>query len=191
MAIVLDINFLCNKLIDPCAVKTLFNRYKVSVECMSSIDNWMWENEKKIESYRQISLILDSQHIAVISLKMPEIKDAGIYIERIENRYFYTLWVNTDGYPMMDCESITKDNCRFYKKLIQTILELNELFKDSFEAIGVGLETEIGCGKNIIDIIQSSKNIIIWFIIKHDELYSQLEGFEVEMMEDIYILQKR
>lgn len=191
MAIVLDVNFLCNKLIDVSAIKTLLNRYKIKIECMKSIDNWMWENEKKVESFKQIPSILDSQHIVIIYLKQPSIKDVGVYIERVENRYHYTLWINTDGYPMLDCERITKDNCKYYKKLIQAILELNGLIEDSFEAVGIGLETEIGCGKKIIDIIQNSKNIIIWLINKHIELYSLLDEFEAETMKDIYIFYKK
>ena len=88
MAIVLDINFLCNKMLNIDVVVTLLNRYNVSIESMNSIDNWMWDNEKNIESSQQFASILDAQHIIVIKLKSPLIMDMGIYIEKIEKCYF-------------------------------------------------------------------------------------------------------
>lgn len=125
MAIVLDINFLCNKMLNIDVVVTLLNRYNVSIESMNSIDNWMWDNEKNIESSQQFASILDAQHIIVIKLKSPLIKDMGIYIEKIEKCYFYTMWINTEGYPMLDCDKITWGNYEFYNNLLQLILEIN------------------------------------------------------------------
>lgn len=116
MAVVLDINILCNKMLDLAKSKLLLAKHNVSIESINSIDNWMWENEKEIEDSKQIANILDMQQIAIIKLKHPSIKDIGIYIEKIENRILYTLWINTEGYAMLDCEKITKDNSEFYKK---------------------------------------------------------------------------
>lgn len=41
MAIVLDINLLCNKMLNIDVVTTLLNKYNLSIESMNSIDNWM------------------------------------------------------------------------------------------------------------------------------------------------------
>lgn len=190
MAVVLDVNILCNKVLDLNIIMVLLAKYGVSIMSMSSIDNWMWDNEKEIEPYNEIAAIVDMQHIAVIKLKQQRIKDMGIYIEKYENQYLYTLWVNTEGYPILDCEAITLDNSKYYKEIINIILELNGLIKDFFEVVGIGLETDICYKKNIIDIILSSKNVIIWMLSKHDGLSMQLENFNGNMIEGVYVLQR-
>lgn len=190
MAIVLDINFLCNKMLNIDVVVTLLNKYNVSIESMNSIDNWMWDNEKNIESSQQFASILDAQHIIVIKLKSPLIKDMGIYIEKIEKCYFYTMWINTEGYPMLDCDKITWGNYEFYNNLLQLILEINEAFNNSFEIIGIGLETDIYYNENIIDTIQNSKNVMLWIINKHIELNNELKSYKVSRIKGICILEK-
>lgn len=190
MAIVLDINFLCNKMLNIDVVVTVLNRYNVSIESMNSIDNWMWDNEKNIESSQQFASILDAQHIIVIKLKSPLIKDMGIYIEKIEKCYFYTMWINTEGYPMLDCDKITWENYEFYNNLLQLILEINEAFNNSFEIIGIGLETDIYYNENIIDTIQNSKNVMLWIINKHIELNNELKTYKVSRIKGICILEK-
>lgn len=190
MAIVLDINFLCNKMLNIDVVVTLLNKYNVSIESMNSIDNWMWDNEKNIESSQQFASILDAQHIIVIKLKSPLIKDMGIYIEKIEKCYFYTMWINTEGYPMLDCDKITWENYEFYNNLLQLILEINEAFNNSFEIIGIGLETDIYYNENIIDTIQNSKNVMLWIINKHIELNNELKSYKVSRIKGICILEK-
>ncbi len=82
MAIALDINLLCNKMLNSDIVSKLLNQYSVSIESMSSIDNWMWENEKKIDSFKQFETILDARHIVVIKLKRPLVKDMGIFLKK-------------------------------------------------------------------------------------------------------------
>ena len=140
MAIALDINLLCNKMLNSDIVSKLLNQYSVSIESMSSIDNWMWENEKKIDSFETI---LDARHIVVIKLKRPLVKDMGIFIEKMENHYLYEVWVNTEGYPMLDCDKITLDNHEFYKDLLQAILEADKAIDIPFEMIGIFIIMEI------------------------------------------------
>ncbi len=167
------------------------SKRKVSIEYIHSIDNWMWDNEKEIEDSKQIASILDTQHIVTIKLKKQLIKDLGIYIEKSENQFLYTLWINTEGYPMLDCEKITTKNSKFYKEIIDAIIELNGLVEDAFEVVGIGLETSIYYEKNVMDIIRKSKNVIIWILNKYDELNTQLEDFKCDMIEDVYVLKRQ
>ncbi len=191
MAVVLDINILCNKMLDLNKSASLLAKHNISLESMNSIDNWMWENEKEIKDSKQIANILDMQHIVIIKLKQPSIKDIGIYIEKIDNQFIYTLWINTEGYTMLDCEKITMDNSEFYKKIVLSILEMNKLIEDSFEVVGIGLETDFCYEKDVMDIIRKSKNMMIWMLNKHDELNIQLEEFKFDMVEGVYVLQRR
>lgn len=190
MAVVLDINILCNKILDLDDIRTVLTKYKVSIDSVNSIDNWMWDNEQKIASFKQIAAIVDMQHIVIIKLKSPQIKDMGIFIEKMENQYLYTLWINTEGYPMLDCEDITINNHQYYKEIIQAIFEFKRLIKDSFEVAGIGLETDFCYEKNIRDIIQNSKNMMIWILNPDDALNFHLDGFD-SIVEDMCILQRK
>ena len=191
MAIALDINLLCNKMLNADIVSKLLNQYSVSIESMNSIDNWMWENEKKIDSFKQFETILDARHIVVIKLKRPLVKDMGIFIEKMENHYLYEVWVNTEGYPMLDCDKITSDNHEFYKDLLQAILEADKAIDIPFEMIGIGLETDIRYNGNIMDTIENSKNVILWIIKKHIELTNDLKLYKIREGKGIYILEKK
>jgi len=155
------------------------------------MDNWMWDNEKEIENFKQIAAILDMQQIVTIKLRQSLIKDLGIYIEKVENQFLCTLWINTEGYPELDCEKITMNNCEFYKEIIQGILEFKGLAENSFEVVGIGLETDISYEKSVMDIIRKSKNVMIWILNKHNDLNIQLENFKCHMIEDVYVLQRK
>lgn len=191
MAVVLDINILCNKMLDLNKGTSLLAKHNISIESINSIDNWMWENEKEIEDSKQIANILDLQHIITIKLKQPSIKDLGVYIEKIENQFLYTLWINTEGYTMLDCEKITMDNSEFYQKMILSILEMNRLNEDSLEVVGIGLETDFCYEKDVMDIIRKSKNMMIWILNKHDAFDIHLDKFKGDIIEGVYVLQKK
>lgn len=191
MAVVLDINILSNKMLDLNKSVSFLARYNISIESINSIDNWMWDNEKKIEDTKQIATILDMKHIVAIKLKESSIKDIGVYIEKIDNQFLYTLWINTHGYTMLDCEKITMENSEFYKKVIQALLEYNRLIEDSFEVVGIGLETDFCYTKDVMGIIQKSKNMMIWMLNKHDNLNVELEKYKGYMIEDMYVLQRK
>lgn len=91
---------------------------------------------------------------------------------------------------MLDCDKITWGNYEFYNNLLQLILEINEAFNNSFEIIGIGLETDIYYNENIIDTIQNSKNVMLWIINKHIELNNELKSYKVSRIKGICILEK-
>ena len=67
---------------------------------------------------------------------------------------------------------------------------MNKLIEDSFEVVGIGLETDFYYGKDVKDIIQKSKNMMIWMLKKHDGLKPLLEAFKMDVVEDLYVLQR-
>lgn len=91
---------------------------------------------------------------------------------------------------MLDCDKITWENYELYNNLLQLILEINEAFNNSFEIIGIGLETDIYYNENIIDTIQNSKNVMLWIINKHIELNNELKTYKVSRIKGICILEK-
>lgn len=191
MAVVLDINILCKKVLDLDVIITLLAKHGVSIEAVNQIDNWKWDNEKRVESFEQIATILNMQHIVIFKLKRLQIKDMGLYIEKMDNHYLYTAWINTEGYPMLDCENVTMNNCKYYKEIIQAILELNGLSKDSFEIAGIGLETDFCYEKNIIGMIQKSKNVILWMLNQYDNLNVCLDDFKSALVEGMCVLYRK
>lgn len=191
MAAVLEISMLCNKILDLSMFTELLCEYRVSIESVNSIDNWLWENERSINDTDRIADILDMQHIAIIKLKQPMFKDMGVYIEKVENQYLYTLWINIEGYSELDCERITVHNREFYEKIVETILELNKPGKGLFEVAGIGVETDIQYNKNVMDIIRNSKNVAIWLLNRRDELNTHMEGYEIDILESVCVLRKK
>lgn len=191
MAIVLDINFLCNNMLDISIIENLLIEYQVKVDTINCLDNWMWDNEKEVESLNGIEKMLMNNQIVVIKLKRPLIKDLGMYIEKIENIYQYTLWINTEGYPELDCDMINEKNRRIYEKILQAILCMKEKDLNIFEIIGIGLETDIHYSKKIIDIIKNSENILVWIINRHVELSNDVDGYVVKHVKGIEILERK
>ncbi len=105
--------------------------------------------------------------------------------------YLYEVWVNTEEYPMLDCDKITLDNHEFYKDLLQAILEADKVIDIPFEMIGIGLETDIHYNGNIMDTIENSKDVILWIIKKHIELTNDLKLYKIREGKGIYILEKK
>lgn len=190
MAIVLDINFLCNKMLNISIIEELLNEHQVNIESINSIDNWMWENEKEVVGREQLGRILNNGQIAIIKLKRTLIKDLGLYIEKNEYFYHYTLWMNTEGYPALDCDKVNAGNCIFYEGILQTILKAKEKVNSAFEVIGIGLETDIYYSRNIIDMIQKSRNIMFWIPGRHIEFINGLKGYDEKNMAGVKILVK-
>lgn len=190
MAIVLDINLLSIKLVDMDVIGYLIKKYNVGIASINSIDNWKWENKKEIESLLQIGEVLNNYQIIIIELKQPLIKDVGIYIEKVENLYHYTVWMNTEGYPMLDCNIITLDNCKYFENLISALLKMKEDDINIFEVVAIGLETDIYYSKDVFDMIQKSKNILVWILNQNVELNQKIDGYEIKKRNGIKVLEK-
>lgn len=118
--------------------------------------------EKEVVDREQLGRILNNGQIAIIKLKHTLIKDLGLYIEKNEYFYHYTLWINTEGYPALDCDKVNAGNRKFYEGIFQMILKAKARVNNAFEIIGIGLETDIYYSRNIIDMIQKSRNIMFW-----------------------------
>ncbi len=163
MAIVLDINILCKKMLSLNLIEELIGTYEVTINSISSIDTWEWENEQQIE-FLQIKDAITRGKIIIIKLKSHEFKDLGVYIEKMNDIYLYTLWINTEGYPELDCDKISAENRTYYEIIYQEILKVNRKYQNLFEIVGIGLETNFCCDENIINIICRSKNVMVWIV---------------------------
>lgn len=183
MAVVLDINMLCKKVLNPQIMEKVISDFGISVGCISCIDNWMWDNEQQIRDISQITEKLASDKIIVIKLIFPLIKDMGIYVEWVNNAYLYTWWLNAEGYPELDCDTITLDNKYYYEKAYQMVLALENSESNLLQIAGIGVETEFYCGENVIDIIHYSRNMTAWMLpstVKADEMLTEYRKRDVD-----------
>lgn len=190
MAIVLDINFLSNELMDIDTIESFLKKYNVKIVSINSIDNWMWDNEKEIGSLMQIAKVLSNCQIVIIKLKHPLMKDLGIFIEKVENMYLYTVWMNTEGYPMLDCDAITSENRKYFENIFSIVSKMKENNTSIFEAAAIGLETDIHYSKDILDMIQKSKNVLAWIFNQDVELNQKMDGYEMKRINGIKIVEK-
>lgn len=190
MAIALDINFLSNELMDIDIIENLLKENSVKIVSINSMDNWLWDNKKEMESLMQIGKALNNCQIVIIELKQTAVKDLGIFIEKVENLYLYTFWMNTEGYPMLDCDAITLENCKYFEKIFSTLLKMKENNVKIFEVVAIGLETDIYYSKDILDMIQKSKNVLVWIFNQDVEVNQKMDGYEIKRINGIKILKK-
>lgn len=164
MAVVLDVNILCERVIDFSIIENTIKMYSLRLASVSSIDSWVWDNEQPIKELRQISDIVDSNKIVIIKLKAPLFKDVGIYIERVDSCYLYTVWINTEGHPQLDSDVITPENREYYEKVYQGISVVANSELDLLKVVGIGVESDFYYSNNVKDIIRRSKNITVWIL---------------------------
>lgn len=169
MAIVLNFNLLCEELISLNSMlqSNVVANLDVSIEKISYIDNWMWENQQEIQDTSLIQKKLSEGKIIIINLKSSTIKDMGIYVEGIAESYVYDLWVNTEGYPELDTDKINSNNRKYFQRFYQKFNELLKMQNIRFQLLGIGLETKFECKDTIIDTIEKSDNVIVWIVNKN------------------------
>lgn len=169
MAIVLNFTLLCEELISLNFMlqSNVVANLDVSIEKISYIDNWMWENQQEIQDTSLIQKKLSEGKIIIINLKSSTIKDMGIYVEEIAERYVYDLWVNTEGFPELDTDKINLKNRKYFQLFYQKFNELLKMQNIRFQLLGIGLETKFECKDTIIDTIEKSDNVIVWIVNKN------------------------
>lgn len=172
MAATLDLNFLCVEQID---LKNFFfsitKNYNMLIEKIISIDNWMWENETVINDVNDIDETLHRNKIVVINFVCYLFKNLGMYIERVNEKYIYSIWINTEGYSELDSDIITLQNKSYYNKIYNEISR----FKISYEILAIGIETTFDYYEDMVQIIQKSQNVVVWVI--NSDLDSDLEKY--------------
>lgn len=188
MAVVLDVNYISKEMIKEEIIRDLLKKYNTAISTISSIDNWMWENEQQVKYLNQVKSIIEKKKIVVIQLKTSSLKDLGVYIEKFKDMYFYTLWINTENYPMLDCERVTLENEMYYEKIYQAIANMDQNNKGIF---GIGLETDIYYSENMMNVIQNSRNMIVWVINSDIKVDSSIKGYNKKTVKGLTIYEKK
>lgn len=187
MAIVLDINVLCKKVLNFNLIKDLINDYEAVVDSINSIDTWEWDNEQQI-NFWQIEDVVNKGKIIIVKLVSPKFKDLGIYIEKMNDVYLYTLWINTEGYPELDSDTISVKNRIYYEKVYREILKINKSNQSLIKIVGIGLETEFSYDENVIGIVQSSRNMSVWIVEDYINLETELINYRKNMAKEFGVI---
>lgn len=185
MAATLDINLLSKRIISFNVIKDILNSYGVDINTISRIDNWMWENEKQIENLNYITEIIEQNKIIIIKLTFKLFKDLGIYIEKIDDEYIYTFWLDTEEYPELDCDLVNNKNEVYYQKIYQIIVDLEKQQKDLLKIVGIGIESDFHYSKDILDVIQNSYNIVSWVLNNDVKEKGILNGYYKKSIEKV------
>lgn len=169
MAIVLNFNLLCKELIDLNAIlqSTAVANLDASIEKISCIDNWMWENQQEVQEVSLIQKKLLEGKIVIINLKSSIVKDLGIYVKKTAEKYVYDMWVNTEGYSELDADEINLKNKKYFERFYQIFDDLVKNQNIKFQILGIGLETKFEYRETIIETIKKSDNVITWIVNKN------------------------
>lgn len=179
MAIVLDVNMLCEEVLKINVIEELINDYKIKIKSINSIENWGWDNEQQIDALNQVTEVIKENKIIVINFISSLFKDLGLYIEKTDNSYLYTFWINTEGYPELDCDTVNSYNKKYYEIIYRVISKLNNESLKSIKVIGIGLETNFCSTGTLQNIIQNSRNIVVW-ILNSDSNIKKLESYQIK-----------
>lgn len=172
MAATLDFNLLCLQKINLKEVfKALNVKYGIKVGQMLSINNWNWEEERTINNLHIIDNILEKKRIVVIYLKSEVFSDIGLYIEKFDQEYLYSIWINTEGYEYMDSDKVDIHNVKYYEFIYQMFAEFVKRFGIAYRVLAIGVETNFIYSKNNEEIVKKSEYITS-LIFKDDQNFS-------------------
>lgn len=166
MAVVLNFNLVCYDLIDLNRVlkENMDPNWDLSIEEVSCINNWMWENLHELQGISLIRKELDESRIVIIHLKSSAFKDVGIYIERVKDKYVYDFWVNTEGYKELDVDVINSKNTKYYQVIYELFGNIFRTQSIKFLILGIGLETKFQFEGDVRQAIEKSENVIVWIV---------------------------
>ena len=93
-------------------------------------------------------------------------KALGLYIERDNDIYTYTFWINTEGFREIDVDEITEQNKKYYVSACSILEHLMEKYVIQFECIAIGLESEVQYSSDMVKMISESSGVVVWLINK-------------------------
>lgn len=185
MAITLNFNLVCSTLIDIQSILQNFKigNFEISIEQICCIEDWTWTNPQRIQDISTIDEKLNQNNIIIINFISNTLKDLGLYIEKIDGDYVYDLWVNTEGYPVLDADTINNNNKAYYNLFYVTLENILKQQNIKYKMIAIGLETKFEYKYNILDTIKYSDNVIVWIINKFFDVNIDLAGYQRKAVE--------
>lgn len=136
-----------------------FYDLEIQIAKITLIDNWLWEGERELSPGDTIDSCLLNGKIVIVGLKSSLFKDLGIFLEKVDKKYIYTFWINTEAYPELDTDLWNID---IYLKIFSEIQQITKEFGYLVDAVAVGIETNFVYQKDMMEMIKKSENINAW-----------------------------
>jgi len=174
---IISSNFICLDVID-----NIKNSPRVSDFEMLAIDDWEYSNEVQISEVEDIRECIAAKQKVFIWFVWENITDCGIFIDKENDKYIYTIWFDTNNNPDYDCDYINDNNKPFYDELYKKLLEFMKIkFNIDYDIIAVGAETVFDWKGSIKKTIDGSKNIVSWIfpnrISENGNIIKSLSGY--------------
>lgn len=188
MAEVIEINLVCN---DKLNFEMLFSFIYEQTEIDASsrvievMDNWEYENTYVINSKQDLNSLVSSKIVCITE----KAKDGyvGLNIEKIENKFCYTIWFNMEKY----------DFTSHYLRLIREfIIFLKQIMDNQLVLCAIGKEVVFDYQGDYDKLLDDAHNIDIWICL--DDLFdfekgvyaSLLKKFDLSKIDDYWMLIK-
>lgn len=134
------------------------------------IDNWEWDNLKKIDNNFAIYNELCHGKIICLDIASPKCENLGIYIEKYGNNFVYCFWGDTKIFSPLSLERNLKSTRVWYNHLYTYLIDILTLYKLDFKYIAIGIESKFQYYEDMSETINKSKNISSWIINNKVEL---------------------
>lgn len=192
MAAVININCVLRGIADTVGIlQELKNdRLGVIIEKIFSMDNWRWENQQEIHDLSEIDKLLQDQKILVVNADVYPFKDSGIYIEKSGNKYIYDFWINTEGFPELDSDSINPRNKCFFDKLENIIVQFVTKYISLFELLSIGNETVFRYKGNIEDTVRETAGAFVWMLPQTLDTEIPMQGYDKKVLYGVEVFSK-
>lgn len=82
--------------------------------------------------------------------------------------HLYNFWLDTAGYEKLDCDSITIQNSSFYEMVYEAVAEIDNKMYGCIKIVSISLETDFYFEKDIMSVIEKSRNVVSWIIIEKE-----------------------
>lgn len=148
--------------------------YKVIVDGIEILDDWSYTNHQVInycEETINLNEMISNGKIIIANLKVNGLR-SGYYILKVDNGiYEIGIWFDTDKMSSLDSDAITDENEFIYNKITNAVI--NNIDNKKLLLIGIGVETIIEYDRILQNIVDNSKNILIWILPRDKKINIQ------------------
>jgi len=148
-----------------------FLGYRIAVNNIEIFDDWLYTNHQVLE-YNENTLnlneILSDSKILLANFTVNEYLCGYHILKADDGIYEVCIWLDLSKLPFLDNDIINNASRTFYKKITDEIV--SNIDCEKLLLIGIGIETMIAYDKALQNIVDNSKNILMWIFPKGREI---------------------
>ncbi|HPD00634.1 MAG TPA: hypothetical protein PLA01_04705 [Acetivibrio sp.] len=161
--------------------------YRVILNEIEVIDDWSYSNRQVLkfnEDTIDFDELMSDNKIILAHFTANEFK-CGYYIFKADTDiYEMCIWLNTDGISFLDNDVIDERNKFVYDKIKNELIA--NIDSNKLLLIGIGVETLIKYDKSLQNIVDNSKNVLMWIIPKDKKIRIH-HNYKIEDKRDLLI----